>query len=454
MRLFIPLLLLVLWMQRSMAMDTLAREGDTAVKSCYCAIPLAPTTTFDSKHTYYSLSPLMTETYTANSLQLDIDFHSNSNAIPTTFAGAFLSGGTITDEIKNRCLSYTTGAIKYEDELKAGIAYKHYFGSSGFGLYASYYHRNIRTLYTTHDAFKLMFYGNKPFEGTTADLSDIRFENLMYNQYAIGVSKALGHFFVGLNISFLQGFSNLQVNNTRGSLYTAPFGEYLDMSYNLVINQSNVNSTKFFDLNGSGFAADLQLVYHNAKSRFSFTVSDLGSIAWNKNTANYTGDTSFRYEGINVGDITNLTGNGLRGINLDSIAALLGPKKSNRAYTTTLPTTFQVTYAHLFQLRKSSMILTFGINTRLLHNYYAYGYIKTSFLLRHDWTTAVSIGAGGYSLCNVGIDVGKTWRNFDFIIGTANLVGSILPMYYPGSSAYLRLGFHFADIHHAAPIAR
>jgi hypothetical protein len=243
------------------------------------------------------------------------------------------------------------------------------------------------------------------------------------------VSKAIGHFFVGLNISFLQGFNNQQFTNTHGSLYTAPFGEYLDLSYNMVFNQSNTSSSKFFDMNGSGFSADLQVVYHTAKSRFSFTVQDLGSIAWNKNTLNYVGDTAIHYDGIRVDDITK----GLQGINLDSLATVLTPHKSTRAYTTTLPTTIQASFSQLIKLKKSSMILTIGINTHLLHNYYAYGYVKTAFLLPHDWTTAVSLGAGGYSLCNLGVDV-----------------GSILPMYYPGCSAYFRLGVHFADIHHSS----
>jgi hypothetical protein len=85
------------------------------------------------------------------------------------------------------------------------------------------------------------------------------------------------------------------------------------------------------------------------------------------------------------------------------------------------------------------MILTVALNTRMLKNYYAYGYIKASFLLSHNWTTSVSAGAGGYSLFNLGADVGKTWRNIDFILGSNNLIGSILPMYYPGSSVYFRV---------------
>lgn len=89
------------------------------------------------------------------------------------------------------------------------------------------------------------------------------------------------------------------------------------------------------------------------------------------------------------------------------------------------------------------MILSVGVNTRLLYHYYAYGYVKTTFLLSHDWSTSVSAGAGGYSLFNLGYDFGKSWHNLDFLLGTNNLIGCLIPMYYPGSSFYLRLVAHF-----------
>ena len=422
------------------AIDSTATFTDTS--HCSCHVPLAPTPTFDNRHTYTSLSPLLSEDYAENSIKLDIDFQQNSNAIMTSFAGAFLTKKSL-DQLKGRVLNYSHRYIKYQDELKAGLTYRHYFKKPAIALYVSYYHRNMRTLFTTKDAFELVFYGNKPFENKTADISNVRFQNLMYNQYSIGVSKSDGHFFIGLNLSFLQGFSNQQVTNTKGSLYTAPYGEYIDLSYNLTFNQSNTGATKFFDLNGRGFSADLQFGYNTEKSRWSLTVQDLGSIAWNRQPTNYTGDTSLRYSGIVISDITNLASSGVNGLNLDSLANALGPKKTNKKYTTTLPVTFQLTYSRLFKLKKSDLIFTAGINTKLLTNYYAYGFVKTTFLLKHDWATGVSAGGGGYSLFNLGIDVGKKWKNLDFIIGTNNLIGSILPMYYPGSSVYFRLGAHF-----------
>jgi hypothetical protein len=422
--------------------DTSKIAADTG-KSCHCNIPLAPIRTFDYSQTFASLSPVLGDIYGDNTIQLDIDFHMNSNSMPTTFAGAFLSKNEITDAMKNRVLSYAKKIVKYEDELKAGLAYKHYFKKQNLTFYLSYYHRNMRQLTTSRDAFELIFVGNKAFEDKTADLSHISFQNLMYNQYSIGVSKSDGHFFAGINVSYLQGFSNQQVKNPNGSLYTAPYGEYLNVSYNMTFNEASTGATHFFDLNGQGISADLQFGYSTEKSRFTVTVQDLGYITWNKHPVNYTGDTSLTFNGVVINDLTNLSGSGFQGLKLDSQLAALSPRKTTSSYSTTLPATIQVTYSHLFKLKKHDMILTAAVNTRFLANYYAYGYVKTTFLLDHQWATSVSAGGGGYSLFNLGWDVGKKWKNLDFLIGTNNLIGCIVPMYYPGSSFYIRVAAHF-----------
>lgn len=440
MKKFVFALFVCLTAQCTHAQDTAHTTIDT---SCHCAKTAPAINPFDVANSYAGLSPLLSEPASANSLQLDIDFHMNSNAIFTTFAGAFLTKNDITSNMINRVLSYAPKTIKYEDELKAGLVYKHYFKKKAITLYASYYHRNLRSLTTSRDAFELVFEGNKPFENKTASLNDITFQDLMYNQYSIGASKSDGHFFIGVNVSYLQGFTNQQLKNLNGSLYTAPYGEYLDVSYNAVYNQAASGATHFFDQNGQGFSADFQLAYSTEKSRFTLSLQDLGYITWGKQPLNYQGDTSLTYNGVVINNLTNISSNGANGLNLDSTINTLSPHKSNTAYSTTLPATIQASYSYLFKLKKHHMVFTAAVNTRLLYHYYAYGYVKTTFLLNQNWATSVSAGGGGYSLFNLGFDVGKHWKNIDLLLGTQNLLGCLVPMYYPGSSFYLRFAAHF-----------
>jgi hypothetical protein len=423
--------------------DSAVLKKDSSVHNIAVEIRDPTFKPFTDRYSYSSLGPLLTEPNDANSIQLDVDFHMNSNAMPTTFAGAFLTQNNITPDMINRVLGYTKKDIKYEDELKAGLAYKHLFKKSGVTLYVSYYHRNLRSLTTSHDAFQLIFEGNAPFENKTASLNDINFQDLMYNQYSVGLSKTFGHFFVGVNVSYLQGFTDQQIKNPNGSLYTAPYGEYLDLSYNMTFNEATSGASHFFDLNGQGVSGDLQFGYSTEKTRFSITVQDLGYLRWAKHPVSYRGDTSLTYNGIEISNLTNISGSGIQGLNLDSTISALEPRKSTRAYNTILPTTIQATVSQLFKLKKHDMVLSIGVNTRFLYHYYAYGYVKTTFLLDHNWSTSVSAGAGGYSLFNLGYDFGKSWRNLDFLLGTNNLIGCLVPMYYPGSSFYLRLVAHF-----------
>lgn len=397
---------------------------------------------FTDKYDYASLSPLIDDGRDANSIQLDASLQLNSNAVLSTFAGAFLTRKFIGQELINRVLSYAPRNIKYEDDIKLGLMYKHAF-KKGMELYFGYYTRNTRHLITDKDAFKLIFEGNAPFENQTASLNNINFENLMYNQYSLGISKTDGHFLAGIILSYLQGYNDNQLMNPSGSLYTAPYGEYLNLNYDLNYNQATPGASKFFDLNGQGISADLRLEYSTPNWRVGLTIQDLGYISWKKSPVNYIADTSFTYSGINISNFTNISGSGINGLNLDSVISALGPHKMQHAYNTTLPATIQLTFSRAFKLKKLAMVLSAGLNTKLLNDYYAYGYLKASFFLGQKWVTSVSAGGGGYSLFNLGWDVGKRWRNFDFILGSDNLIGSLLPMYYPGCSLYLRVAAHF-----------
>ncbi len=393
---------------------------------------------------YPSIPPMLADASNeANTLNLDADFHNNSNSITNHLIGSFLFKKEITDEVKNRTANYASKCLKYEDELKAGLTYKHHFKKTDFNLFVSYYHRNIRNLVAPKDAYLVAFYGNKQFEDKTADLSLLRFEDLMYNQYSVGFSKRFNRFYGGVNFSFLQGFLDQQLVNKSGSLYTAPLGEYLDLKYQLEFNQSREGASKFFGLNGVGFSTDLHVAYTAKKFTVTFDAQDLGFIKWNSKPVNYVGDTAFRFNGleINLGNL--ISGNGATGLNIDTLIKTLGPKRTEKSYQTILPSTFQIIFSVPIKAGRVPVILNVGANTRILSKYYVYGFVKANFFVKYGIVASVSAGAGGYSLFNLGGEVAKNWKHFNLALGTANIIGLVAPKYYPGSSLYLRLGAKF-----------
>jgi hypothetical protein len=56
---------------------------------------------------------------------------------------------------------------------------------------------------------------------------------------------------------------------------------------------------------------------------------------------------------------------------------------------------------------------------------------------------SVSAGGGNYSLFNLGAEFSKSWKYFDFALGTSNLIGLVAPAHYTGTGLYLRLATSF-----------
>lgn len=387
-----------------------------------------------------SLTPFFSsDDSVTNHLRLDIDFHQNSNAINTTFAGAFLQKKEISASMKQRVLNFAGDRIAYEDELRTGLSYGRLLKKSGITLWVSYYHRNLRFLSCPTDAFKLVFGGNKQFEDKTINLSDIRFNNLMYNQYSVGISKQIGAFQLGVNLSFLQGFQHQQLTTNKTSLYTAPQGEYLDVVYNFKFRQSNEGASHFFQPNGLGGSADIHLAYKTAKSQWSFDITDLGVISWNRNPISYQGDSAIRFQGVVIDDITKIGS-----LKLDSFLKDFIPKKTTASYTTLLPFTVQAVYSKPVALKKGNiLVVNIGVNARNLYKYNALAFVKLNFLLNQQWSISTSASYGGYSNFALGFEVGKKSKWIDAVLGTSNLIGSLVPMYYPGSSVYFRVAGKF-----------
>jgi hypothetical protein len=171
--------------------------------------------------------------------------------------------------------------------LKAGLSYQHYFSKNKVVFYASYFHRNMRYADITKDALNLVLYGNKMYEDKTASLDNMNFENLMYNQFSLGLGKQEGKLFAAVNLSFLQGFMDNQLRTTNAGIYTAPYGEYIDAKYGFSYNQANEGASPFFGLKGAGFSGDVHVGYQFNKGLLQFDVQDLGLIMWGKESINY-----------------------------------------------------------------------------------------------------------------------------------------------------------------------
>jgi hypothetical protein len=381
-----------------------------------------------------------------NRLTVNFDYSGNSNTVPAAFMYNILFNNDINDKLKDRVDKRLKGKLIFEDNMRTGFNYEHYISKWGGSFFVSYNQRQMRVISGTQQTFETAFYGNARFEGDTADLSNLRFQNYIYNQYTAGFKKKVdyGNYQMdfGLGLSFLQVINNQDIRTNHTTLYTAPDGEYVDINYDLSFNSALQGAPSFFALNGLGGSGDFHLGFMNHdKWKVTFDLTDLGIMTFRKNPVNYSGANNVHFTGIVIPDLLHFSSQTFDTLNLDSAVRSYLPTKSNNSYSLFIPFTANIAFSK--PLLHDHLVLTLGLQYHNVPNYYPYAYVKVNYFLPKSMVVSASLGAGGYSLCNVGFEFAKRWKYFDFAVGSANLLGLILPNYYTGTGLYLRLGTTF-----------
>lgn len=377
---------------------------------------------------------------------IDFDYYGNSNSVSQSIAYAMFLKTRITQKMIDATDKRIKNTMKFEDNMNIGYSFRVYLkkwdGIFTFGLH----HREMRNISGPKDAFELIFYGNARFENDTADLSNINFNNFIYNQYSVGIAKKIdyGNYQMqfGFSGAFLQVINHQQIFTKTSSLYTAPDGEYIDINYDLTFNNAREGATKFGQLNGLGGAGAVNLGFMNKdKWKVTLDISDVGYLMFRKNPVNYSAAKNIHFQGIVIPDLLNFSSQTFDTLNLDSAVRSYLPTKSTNQYSVFLPFTAQLVFSK--PLLKNKLVLNAGLMYRYLPGYKVYGYVKANYFIQPTMVFSGSIGAGGYSICNVGVEFSKVWRHFDLTVGTSNLPGLIAPNALPGTSLYLRLASSF-----------
>ena len=381
-----------------------------------------------------------------NRILVEGSFNSNSVGVPANLAYNLLFNYPITSKLVDRTDKHLGNELKFEENLSTGLTYEHYFKKADLTLIVGYNYRQMLNLIAPKQAFETAFYGNAHFEGDTANLSNIHFDYYNYNQLSIGILKKIDYgsyqMEVGLTGSFLQVINNIDISTGNTTIYTAPYGEYVDINYNLTYNQASTAAPAFTSLNGIGASGDFHLAFAKKdKWKISLDIKDLGIMAFHKYELNYSGANNVNFQGIVIPNLLNFSSATFDTLNLDSALLSKLPSKSNNQYSIFLPFTANLAFSK--PLLHDRLVLTFGAQYRFLPKYYAYGYVKANYFLQPDMVISASAGAGGYSLFDLGFEFAKSWKYVDFAVGTSNLIGLVAPSVYSGSGLYLKLGTTF-----------
>ncbi|MES2622063.1 MAG: DUF5723 family protein [Bacteroidota bacterium] len=381
-----------------------------------------------------------------NRITIDFDYAANSNSVPVGIAYSMIFKGAVSKSVKDRGTKRMKDQLRFEDFMKTGITYKRYLKKWDGFFYVSYHHRQMRNILAPKEAYQLAFYGNAMFENDTIDLSNIRFQNFIYNQIAVGIKKKIDYgtyqMQFGAGLSLLQVINNQDISTKDSWLYTAPDGEYIDVNYDLTFNNSKEGGTSFTDFNGIGGSGDFNLGFMNRdKWKLTLDVFDVGFMKFKKNPMNYNGTKMVHFQGIGIPDFTSFSSQTFDNLNLDSTAKANLPAKSSNEYTLFVPFSAQLAFSK--PLLHNKLVLTGGLQYRHFSKYLIYGFVKANYFIKPDMVFSVTGGAGNYSLFNLGVEFSKSWKYFDFAVGTSNLIGLVAPSHYTGTGLYFRLGTSF-----------
>jgi hypothetical protein len=359
------------------------------------------------------------------------------------YKGGFIDSGTIATQgskllPSNRLGGYAAYSLAYCWRMNPDS------GKWSFGIA----YRDRQTLYGkfSSDAFHLVFEGNRPFKGETADLSDTKLTYMHWQQLQFEAKFSAPDHKSDATIGFsvLNGQQLQEINIHKATIFTASDGTSIDADANADYYQSDTASSAFGSRNGSGscfnfrFNAYLGDSASHYKSQFSFMVQDLGFIRWNGNSMVYAVDTNAHYTGV---DASNVIINGGEVTGLPDSDSLIG-QPSRAQIITFLPLGIRMRYI-LFTPGSWSG----GIDARV----WSYSEAQPQITLFGGWHAKnyclnVNGGAawGGYARLQFPVQVGwEPCKNFMLIAGTTNLLAYVAPAKTHGQGLYLNLSFAF-----------
>lgn len=297
--------------------------------------------------------------------------------------------------------------------------------------------------------------GNAPYAGKNLDNTNLLFRSISWHK--IGVSfcyfnkKQLDPVLTtSLNYVSGNNYTHINLNNTQ--IFTQQNGDYIDAKWNADYRSSTTNKVSRFGGNGASIDLKFQKDIYTKKSekhyRVEAQVTDLGFISWNKNNKNLSWDSSLRFSGLDVGNITAITSKNYTDNLSDSLKTILNSHYNYLKNNSILPAIFVVKISKMYHTGKFS-------NT---------AYAKLDYMMQASYVPQLTLGMealkgkhafvpqirfGGYGDFNVDlfynyyISRGKTFQKWYFSVKLYSIEAIIAPKYQSGLGLGIQTNYKF-----------
>ena len=282
-------------------------------------------------------------------------------------------------------------------------------------------HHDVLGMRFTKDAYNLTFFGNKAYEGATADLSGCAHEQQRYQTLGVGVEDARTGSFLRLDAVNGQYLNASDIQ--EAGLFTAPEGYELDASVNGDYwRNDTAQVTDFGRSNGWGVAISGKwirpLSLGQRPSWLIAGVEDLGFIRW-RDALTMTKDSTIIYEGIQVDNIFDA---GDLSLSNDDLLDTLGLHYERAPLMRLMPFTASAAVTTRFN--------EFWYSTLSVDQRYAPGYVPhASLAVARDFDPVVasaSLSYGGFGGLRLGLGFFAALSERVIIdLRTPNIVGLV-----------------------------
>jgi len=376
--------------------------------------------------------------YHPTSAKLSIDgyYGINSNAITNQFTKSIIKGQYIDNDLKNKVSKKLGDENRFGGDINAGIYFsnklENFIGKTGISYYIGLRDREHFDMSFSKDLFDLGFYGNSRFADDTANFSPLNFNLLRYQQFEFGFLFNDGK--MGTGISLLKGEQFLSADVSKGTMFTAADGSFIDVELAMKLKQSDTENYGFKAINGVGISADYFAIINLKKTdsthQFLFEIKDLGFIKWNKNSLESTVDTALHYDGVEINLRDSFYTKNAINTNLNTYK-----KSEKRKFNTALPVFLHLAYSVDFTAR---LKVIGGFKYRFFANYSLCYYMRGIYKINDHFSASAKLAFGGYGKLNFGLGI-KTQigKKFNITLTSDNLEGFILPAHTTGQGAFI-----------------
>ena len=361
------------------------------------------------------------------------NFIFESNGLNKSFLNMIIYGGDVTENEKYTWIESGSGNNIIHSEISNELNYTYYLDHHSLGF--NFKDVNILNSSFPDDFLRIALEGNFHHQDETLNFSNTNIRVDRFQQYRITYGNTINNLKINTGISYLAGNYHISYVVDRGSLYTAPYGSYLDLEYDMNGFITDTSNFSAFRNNGNGVAFDISTDLKIKEYSIHLSLENLGFILWKESSISLDTDSSFNIQGIEIENIFDLNDSLLNSNNIEDNII----RTTNSNFKSYIPATVKMSLSrdagNKYLTKYSTGFIAkwqpYRDNTPLSFNKIYQGfnesnfsplyYILSIFDLKYLDATA-KLSYGGYTEnMNIGLILSRG-RSNKFAFGTNNLL--------------------------------